>query len=93
MSVAIVCLSLQSCFDNCKTYWRVASGIILLSFWIILHAIILLLGRYLLYSGKFGGEKFGGFTLFEHLVEKFCQIDRSAKTLLVVSTNLDGFSW
>ena len=32
------------------------------------------------------------FTLFKHLAKKVWQINRSAKSLLIVSTNLDGFT-
>ena len=43
------------------------------------------------------GGKFGEVTLFEHLakenlVKKVWQINRSDNRLLIVSTNLDGFS-
>ena len=36
--------------------------------------------------------KFGEFILFKYLTEKVWQINRSVKRLLIVSTNLDGFS-
>ena len=36
--------------------------------------------------------KFGELTLFEHLAKEVWQINRSANRLLIVSTNLDGFS-
>ena len=48
--------------------------------------------------GKFGGEMLGEFTLFKHLAEKslaeksLADEYRSAKGLLVISTNLDSFS-
>ena len=43
------------------------------------------------YSGKvFQGKKFGEITLFRHLAKNF-GINRSAKRLLIVSTNLDDF--
>ena len=36
--------------------------------------------------------KFGELALFEHLANEIWQINRSANTLLIVCTNLDGFS-
>ena len=36
--------------------------------------------------------KFGQFTLFEQLAKKVWQINRSVKRLLIVSTNINGFS-
>ena len=36
--------------------------------------------------------KFGELTCFEHLAKKVWQINRSANRLLIVSTNLNGFS-
>ena len=36
--------------------------------------------------------RFGELTRFEYLVKKVWQINRSANRLLIVSTNLDGFS-
>ena len=47
---------------------------------------------YTIYQEIFGREKLGEFTLFEHLEKKVWLIDRSAKRLFIVSTNLDGFS-
>ena len=45
------------------------------------------------YSRKsLAGRMFGEFTLFKHLAEKVWQMDRSAKGLLIVTTNLDGFN-
>ena len=45
------------------------------------------------YTGKvWRGEEVGELTCFEHLVKKVCQINRSANRLLIISTNLDGFS-
>ena len=38
------------------------------------------------------GVKVGELTLFEHLAKESLQINRSANRLLIVSTNLDGFS-
>ena len=35
---------------------------------------------------------FGKFTLFKRLVKKVWQINRSAKGILILTTNLDGFS-
>ena len=44
-------------------------------------------------EGSLAGEKFGELTHFEHLVkESLWRINRSANKLLIVSTNLDGFS-
>ena len=40
---------------------------------------------------KVGGEKFGEFIPLEHLPQKVCQVNRLTITLLVVSTNWDGF--
>ena len=34
----------------------------------------------------------GEFAVFKHLAEKFWQMNRSAKGLLIVTTNLNGFS-
>ena len=39
-----------------------------------------------------GRGKFGEFALFESLAKKFWRISKSAKRLLIVSTNLDAFS-
>ena len=36
--------------------------------------------------------KFGELTLFEHLTKKVWQLNRSPNRLLIVITNLDGFS-
>ena len=36
---------------------------------------------------------FGEFTLFKRLAGKIWQMNRSAKGLLIVTTNFDGFSW
>ena len=36
---------------------------------------------------------FSEFTLFKRLTEKVWQMNRSAKGLLVVSTNVDGLVW
>ena len=41
---------------------------------------------------KLGGGKFGELILFEHLVKKVWRINRSANRLLIVCTNVDGFS-
>ena len=44
-------------------------------------------------EGKFGvGEKFGKLTRFEHLAKESLVNNRSANRLLMISTNLDGFS-
>ena len=37
-------------------------------------------------------RKFGKFTLFKCLAKKVWQMNRSAKVLLIVTTNLDDFS-
>ena len=48
---------------------------------------------YILYCGKvWWGGKFGELTLFEHLGKESLANYRSANRLLIVSTNLDGFS-
>ena len=49
-------------------------------------------GQHSRIAGKFDGEKFSEFTIFERLAKKVWQINRSANRLLIVSTNLDGFS-
>ena len=36
---------------------------------------------------------FGEFTLFKSLVKKVWQMNRSVKGLLILTTDLDGFSW
>ena len=46
---------------------------------------------YILNNYRIAG-KFGELTLFEHLAKKVWLISRSAKRLLIVSTNLDGSS-
>ena len=42
--------------------------------------------------GKLGRRIFGEFILCKHLVEKVWQMNKAAKGLLMVTTNLDGFS-
>ena len=44
-------------------------------------------------AGKFGGGKFGELTGFEHLAKETVTNYGSVNRLLVVSTNLNGFSW
>ena len=41
---------------------------------------------------EFGRENFSKFALFEHLAKKVWQINRSAKRLLILSTNLNDFN-
>ena len=48
-------------------------------------------GQYLI-AGGFGRERFDEFKPFEYLVKRIYQINRSIQSLLIVSTNLDGFS-
>ena len=45
-----------------------------------------------IYQESLAGRKFGKFTLFKCLAEKVWQMNRSAKGLLIVTTNLDDFS-
>ena len=42
--------------------------------------------------GKFGGEKFGELTLSEPWRKKVWRINTSVNRLLIVITNLDGFT-
>jgi len=57
----------------------------LIGHWTEKWTMIYLIGR------KFGKEKFGEFTCFEHL-ENVWQINRFSQKVIIVSRNLDGFS-
>ena len=47
---------------------------------------------FLYIAEKFGRETFSKFAFFKHLSKKVWWINRSAKRLLIVNTNLDGLS-
>jgi len=39
------------------------------------------------------GQKFGEFTRFEHLAKKVWRMNRFSQKVIIVSRNLDDFSW